>query len=236
MPVSPLVLIASVTLTAACAFGGWRLWRRPTSGRRPLDHGLALGALALLGLAPWIAVASQVMSGEWSFFAGGIHVVVAAVLALAALWQKRRRAHAETEVAWTFAEKSAALIFAALAIIYFGYFLIAPSAPLAAALPMLIGTVVLLVIVMIIGHTLIALFHYPIDEVDAEPDEREEAIRLRSARNAYYLLVAGMWALPAALLLDVGTVQVIQLWLALMVLSEMVYYGSILAYYRRQAA
>jgi hypothetical protein len=72
----------------------------------------------------------------------------------------------------------------------------------------------------------------PADELDAPPDERDQAIERLGARNAGYVVGVGFWVVPGLAVGPVETFIVVNTWFAFLVLSELVRCSSVVAYYR----
>ena len=69
----------------------------------------------------------------------------------------------------------------------------------------------------------------------AETDERDRLIAARSARNGYYALMAGLWAMPFVALYGATPVLMANCLLALTVLGEAIQLASRAAYDRAPA-
>lgn len=118
----------------------------------------------------------------------------------------------------------------------FGFYFVVAARMLAAGvtepapfLPLLIVTIVLLVVVLAVGHTVAAL-------VGGRPegrDERDRLISWRAEHNSGWLLGAGVVAAIFALGLPVGRAWVANGLLLALLLSEILAYGLRLYYYRR---
>jgi hypothetical protein len=51
-------------------------------------------------------------------------------------------------------------------------------------------------------------------------------------RNAYFALAGAFWAIPVMLLAELPLVTALNIWFGLLVAAEIVYYSSVIAYYR----
>jgi hypothetical protein len=145
---------------------------------------------------------------------------------------------------FSFKEKSLLVSLCALLLVYGGYFLEVLSGgsqpTLAAMLKSMIALVVALVIVHVVLHVVIAL-----DDEEEAADERDRAVRQRAAVAGYNVLFVAVLLIIGRLLVlgaraegDAGAVAISQVDLAnlilgALVLSEMVYYGAQLFWYRR---
>lgn len=145
---------------------------------------------------------------------------------------------------FSFKEKSLLISLVALLMVYGGYFagvLSGDAEPtLAAMLETLLGLVVALVVVHVAFHIVISL-----DDVEEAEDERDRAVRRHAAVAGYNVLFVALLLITGRLLvLGAGTeeadspapmtlVELANLMLAAMVVSEVVYYGAQLFFYRR---
>ena len=222
-------VFGTVLWVTACLLAAFKIWKSSrTDGFYP-EHALLSAGILLLALAPCIAL----IVGTTSFLGGGIHVVFALMLFGGSYRARRHRLNpTDSQSVMSFREKSSILVLTALVVVFLGYFLRTWGVTLEVAIPEFIGTVVLLIIIMIIGHIAIALYHAPLDEVDEEMDERDSAIELRSVRNAYYAMASGFWVIPVLLMLSFPTLVIVNVWFAILVCTEVVKYGSVVAYYR----
>jgi hypothetical protein len=154
---------------------------------------------------------------------------------LAASLQARRHGLKPTMVhsRMTFREKSAALRFAALCLVFVAYFAKSWNAPQEVVVHLFIGSVALLVVILAIGHIALAVLHVPLGEVEDALDERDRDVELRSIRNAHYVLVGGIWITIALPIAGAPTLTIVNTAFAAFVLSELIRYGSLVAYYRR---
>lgn len=228
LPLGPLVIgffIASV-------FVAVRVYRMAGDASPP-ERGLFASACVLVGIAPVVWFLVGWLAGETSVFTGGIQLVVAAALAGAAALGRNRRRQPEAVVSrWHFNEKSAFIIVAAIVVVCVTFARRAWGADDAVVLASFGRFIVELIVLIVIGHIIAALTHAPIEAVDAEPDERDREVTLLSARNAYYLLFAGFVSLPFYAVFQPSVVGFVVTWTGVLVLSEFVYYVSVLTYYR----
>jgi hypothetical protein len=91
----------------------------------------------------------------------------------------------------------------------------------------LIGVTILMTLIGIVGGIALAVYRRP-----EQRDERDRAVQLRGARNAYYALAVGVWCV---LLLSIAPVPHGVLFATLLGafgLAELVRLGSELIYYR----
>lgn len=232
---SPPMIIWAGTLVwvAFCLTGTTVILRRRWQGRFFMEHAYLTGVLLLLALAPCIGLLVFAISGVISFWSGGMQLIFAVLLGLAAYRARQHRLNPQTSSsARTFKEKSAALVLVTILVVFAAYFIHTWGSDLDMAIPSLIGSVALLVVMMVIGHITLALLHTPADELNEEPDERDRAVELLSMRNAYYVLSVGIWVVPIVAISPLPTLTQVNLWLALVVISEAVKYGSVFSYYR----
>ena len=223
----------TVLWTGACLFAVITIWKRRKTDQFFPEHILLTVGILLLAIAPCVALIVFAFGETTSFLGGGIQIVFALILFGGSYRARRHRLNpTDSESSMSFREKSSILVLAALVVVFLGYFARTLGATLAVAIPEFIGSVVLLILIMIVGHIVIAVYHSPLDEVDEAMDERDSAIELRSVRNAYYTMVIGFWAIPVLLILSFPALIIANTWFAILVLSEVVKYGSVVAYYR----
>ena len=231
--VTPIATAFCVAWIVASLLAAVVLLRRRDSGRLLPEHGYRLGALLLLALAPATFLLTSWLSGSAMYFGSVVQLVMAAALfAVAARTRKERLSPGSTASSMRFAEKSALLVLIAVVALFAQYFFRTWDSEAAVAIASLVGTVIMLVVVLIVGHIGIALFHSPTSELDDTPDERDREIVQRSMRNAYIALSIAFWSMPVLILLPLPTREVLQYWFLFLVLSEVVYQGSIVRYYR----
>lgn len=144
----------------------------------------------------------------------------------------------------SYREKSAALTFVVLSCVYLGYFALTWSLGPGAVIPLFIVSTLLVIVLMAVGHAGIALFQvFGTDrkhwrdtlrkgDLEEAVDERDRDANLRSIRNAHYVLAFGIWIVPALALLSAPPLIVANSAFSVFVLSELVYYGSLVTIYR----
>lgn len=143
---------------------------------------------------------------------------------------------------FSFQEKSAAV--SLLAVLgtygYYFYFVLLGSGPATPAemLGWMIGLVVVLVVIEVVFQSLIAAFNA--QEAEASADERERLINLKSYRISYLILAAGALCTLGRLLFgsvvepqEVTLLEIANLLLASLVVSEAAGYGVQLYHFRR---
>jgi hypothetical protein len=196
------------------------------------EHGFFLGGLACLALTPGLLLLRHGFGVAPSISGGIVPLVVAAVFFSASLNAKRQRLNPEARSLMTFREKSAGVTLVATAFVYLTYLYSTWNATLEVAIPVFIVSVVLIVIILTIGHIVIAVFHSPMEELDEAPDERDKEAQKYGMRNAYYLLAVGIWAVPILSIMSFPPLVVANTAFAVVVLSELAKYGSLLFFYR----
>lgn len=227
------LMLAAACWLALCGAAAFFAFRRFGGFPRHAGGVLLFAGLGLLALAPLTFLTLLRLTGNPSYLGSAVQVA-AAVLCFAAAWRARKVAlkpEASTGNR-TFAEKSAVVVLIALLALSVQYFSSAWPLTGKAAVEHFLGSVVLLVALMIVGHILIALFHHPHADLDAPRDERDRAVDLHSMRNAYYFLVAAFWTVPVLLIAGPPLVVSLNIWFGLLVASEIAYYTSVIAYYR----
>ncbi len=222
---------ASAFWVASCALSALLIWRKQVEPLRT-EVIFVYVAIGLLALAPVVALVVYGFSGERTFLGGGVHVVLAAVLLVAARRASKAAGNENFLSGMTYREKSAGLTFAALVLVAGNVSWRLWNGPEAGIVGVLIESVVALVIIMIVGHTLIALFHQPLGEIDIPEDERDRALSLQSTRNAAWVLGAGMWTVMIMALFPPLTAVTAPVILGFILLAELVWYGSLFCYYR----
>ncbi|HEY5411023.1 MAG TPA: hypothetical protein VIJ94_09895 [Caulobacteraceae bacterium] len=127
--------------------------------------------------------------------------------------------------------KSSLAGLAALALVYGSYFLwaLAPGHTAHDDLAHMVGAAIGLTIILIILEIIIAVRDR---SPAARVDERDSIVGLRSARNGYYALVGMIWWVPIVALLGAPAVLLANLSLGMLVLAEMVHFGSRVIYDR----
>jgi hypothetical protein len=145
---------------------------------------------------------------------------------------------------FSFKEKSILISLIAVSAIYGGYFFDvltgASGQSLSGMLQTMLGIVIALVVVHVIFHIVIAL-----DDVDQAEDERDRAVARRASVFGYNVLLVAVLAIIGRTLIlgaraEAGSlaappdsIETVNLLLAGLVLSEIVYYGTQLLFYRR---
>lgn len=130
-------------------------------------------------------------------------------------------------------EKRLWLSFASTVVI-FGYYLvraltIGEGHP-GEILGLFISVVVLQAVVAGVGEVVLVL---RARERPERVDERDRKIALRAARNAYYVLVVGVWCALTTAVLPVGAFWYGHVLLVAFLVAELARFGSQLVYYRR---
>ena len=135
-------------------------------------------------------------------------------------------------------EKTAWLSLAAISIAFTPYFAIVASIPHASALPNLrqLGLFAAVVfaqaLILALGHVYLAA-RTPL-EARTPPDERDRSISRRSITLAYYVLICGMIVVGCVMPFTSGGWTIINAALLMIVLAEIVHYGTAVFNYRRQ--
>jgi hypothetical protein len=132
--------------------------------------------------------------------------------------------------------KSAAAATGAMALVYGGYFLWARAADHSAGsvFAHMVLAIVLLAGIMVVLETGLAIAasrHRPA----LQADERDALIAARSARNGYYALLSCLWCAPLLSLSGAPAILTANCILGMMVLAEMVHFGSRVVYDLRGA-
>lgn len=235
MGTTEIMILGGVALWVLLLTGlALRLYLRRRNGSFYAEHALVIGSLLLLALAPCVLLVIRFLGGTPSIAQIAIHLVFAGLLLVAA-WQSRRQRLSpggDDGSTVTYSEKSAAVVVLGQLVVFGGYFWQHWSSSLAELIPAFVGALVLLVIIMVVGHIIIALFHYPIQEIDEPLDERARQIEALADRNGNLVIMAGFWTVPFLALSPAPAALVINCWLAFLVLSAVVKYGSIVAYAR----
>ncbi|MEC9372746.1 MAG: hypothetical protein VYC34_02845 [Planctomycetota bacterium] len=134
----------------------------------------------------------------------------------------------------SYPERSARLQFAALLLIFGGYFSVAAVMmanginALPAYAPLFTVCVILLAIVLVAGHTLEAIRRRPEPE-----DERDRLIGWRAESNASWILGAGVVIAITAMVVNINPVWVAHFLFASLLISELTKLALQLLYYRR---
>lgn len=227
-------IAAAIVWSAGCLFAAHRMLAGRPGGTLPHDRLFAIIAILSLGLAPWISLAVYIADDGRSVSGGLVNVAVAAVLFLASARARQRRVQpgGGEPSATPFRQKSAALMALTLVVVYAAYFAMTWRNP-ALVVPLFLGSALLVVVVATVGHTLLALFHAPVDEADTPEDERDREAERYGIRNSYLVLAWGIWAVPAVCLLQSPLWTIANLAFLFAVLAEIVRYLSLVRYYRR---
>ena len=91
-----------------------------------------------------------------------------------------------------------------------------------------VSIIVMIIIVEIISHIILTIAHRPETE-----DERDQLIELKATRNAYYILVAGVWIAIGQFWFSTAPLLVIHIILFFFILGEILSDITKLVYYRR---
>lgn len=197
------------------------------------EQALLLTGLGLLAIAPCTFLVMTLFSESPSLFASVIQVSGGALLFAAAYRARQARLNPEAAASrWVYPQKSAVVILLALGALAYNFFGTTRAVPADEAIARFIAAIVLLVILLIVGHIVIAVLHAPANDLDAPRDERDRAVELYSMRNAYYALTAGFLAMPAIMIAGLPLAKALSIWFALLLVAEIIYYSSIIAYYR----
>ncbi len=216
-----------------CFAAALSIYRRRERGEFYQEHQFLILTILMLALAPSVLLITYFLTGSASPSQIIIHLVLAVLLMLAFARARHRRLNlTNTDSAQTFHEKSALLVVVGQLIVFGGYFYSTWNSCLETAIPAFVGSVVMLIIILIAGHILIALLHSPIGDLNEPADERDRLILLRSSRNAGWITSLGFWSIPVMALAPLSMHHVLNIWLAVLVLSSVIQYGSIAAYYR----
>lgn len=231
---SELLVLAGVGLWVALLLvGAWRIYRKRRDGAFYTEHAFVIGSVLLLAIAPVVLVIVHFVDGAPSIGHIAVHLLGAVLLLAAAYQARRRRLNPELEGSpQTYREKSAVLVVLSQMLVFGAYFYANWSATLEEMIPAFVGALVLLVIIMVIGHIVIAVFHYPVEEIDEPMDQMARQIDVLGNRNGNLIIVAGFWIVPFLALSPAPAPLVLNCWLAFLVLSAVVKYGSVVAYSR----
>ncbi len=235
METSEIVGLAGVALWVLllCGFAV-NLYRQRRNGAFYAEQALLIGSLLLLALAPCVLLIIRFAGGVPSIGHIAIHLVFSCLLLVAAYLSRQRRLNAAPDdgSSVTYSEESAMVVVLGQVLVFGGYFYLNWSASLEELIPAFFAAVVLLVIIMVIGHIIVALFHYPIEEIDAPIDERGRQIDALGNRNGNWVILAGFWTVPFLALSPVPASLVLNCWLAFLVLASIVKYSSVIVYSR----
>lgn len=131
----------------------------------------------------------------------------------------------------SFREKSAAITLLAMLSAFglYGWRLLAGHVGPAEEFGLLIAAIAAQVLLIAVGHVLLAI---AVRRGPEPLDERDRLVALKARRNAYWVALVGLFAMMAVVLFGTSAVQVINGLLAVVVAAEVVRYGSQLAYWR----
>jgi hypothetical protein len=132
--------------------------------------------------------------------------------------------------------RSAAMMTAAIGVIFGLYFLWSStgSRTVGESLAQLIGTIILLTVVITVFEVIVAIANRR-RRGESLADERDALITARSARNGYFALLAGVWVTPVLALTGAPGLVTANFTLGMIVLAEMVNFGSRVVYDLRGA-
>jgi len=137
----------------------------------------------------------------------------------------------------SYQEKSIWVILISTVLVFGSYFYAAfklfpftsfPNSPLIA---LFIGTIVGYIILQIILHIGLALFH--VKEAEGDTDERDALIELKATRISYFVLIFGVWVAGCSMFLFISTVTMANIIMFFFVLAEIIGNVVQLYYYRR---
>ncbi|HKW51760.1 MAG TPA: hypothetical protein VJQ53_08515 [Candidatus Eisenbacteria bacterium] len=134
----------------------------------------------------------------------------------------------------SFEEKSVWIQLIGMVVVLGSYFVVAARmlsmgvTVVAAFVPLFCVAVVLLVVVLVAGHTIVAIASRPEGR-----DERDRVIEWRAERNSSWILSVGVLAAITGMVLSVANVWIAHLLMLSMLLSEVAGYVFQLVYYRR---
>jgi hypothetical protein len=138
------------------------------------------------------------------------------------------------EMGMSYKGKAASASMLALAVVYGAYFWDAPGVDASGmtVLAHMAATVVQMVVVMIVFYIIMAI-------ADRKPrhmaDERDAVIGARAARNGYYTLLSLTWVAPILVLSGSPNIIIANILLGMIVLAELVHFGSHVFYDLRGA-
>jgi hypothetical protein len=231
MSLIPLWAFAGTIIwVALCTVAVWKVYSSGNNAQITHAKGFLIGSILLLALAPCILLIIQGTGGTPSISQISVHLLFSAVLAGAAY--RNAQADEENNSNQPYRQKSALLMCIANAGVFGVYFAQNWNSSLEDAIPGFVGAVVLLVVLMVIGHIALAILHLPVDEVESSPDERERLIETLGNRNANFIIALGFWTVPFLALSPLPGVIVLNSWLAFLVLSSLIKYGSVAMYYQ----
>lgn len=218
---------------SGCVFGMYKVVTRPTSGERSPEHMLSAVAFLLLAAAPVLSLALYQFTPVDHYWAG-LGPLLGALLVIGIRTRLRaQRIAADEDLSVTrFREKSARLMFAALLVLTAGSVIYVLLNGVALIIPTIMASTILLIVAAIIGHGVIAALHAPMEETDTPADEFDESVNSLSMRNAYYVMMVGIWAILATALLGLPAHVLALVSFSLIAIAELTYYGSMVRYYR----
>ncbi len=134
----------------------------------------------------------------------------------------------------SFEEKSAWIQLVSLVVVLGGYFVTAAQmlaqgiTVVMAYAGVFIGSVVMLVIVLVVGHTVVAIFGG-----SEKRDERDKLIEWRAEGHSSWILAAGVFIAVTGLVLSFENVWIANLLIFSLLLSEVAKLVLQIVYYRR---
>ncbi len=136
----------------------------------------------------------------------------------------------------SFRARSAAMTTAAIAVIFGAYFAWSSAKERSAAqsLAEFIAAIIVLTVVITAFEIAVAIVHRR-RRGERLADERDALISARSARNGYFTLLAGVWVTPILALTGAPGLITANFTLGMIVLAEIVNFGSRVAYDLRGA-
>jgi len=224
--------------TIGCGVGIGRLYRLHKSGKYYAEHSKYGGAVALLLMAPYTSLLVYYFTPIEHLWTGAGQLLGALVLWAVGLRSRSQRMNPDSErfSQTSFREKSAILMFATLVVLTLSGLTFVATYGLSTLAPVILAAVAMLITIAIVGHLAIAVLQNPIDELDSAADERDREVELGSIRNAYYVLGFGIWSIPVIAVIDLSGLIVALVACSLILAAELVYYGSLVRYYRTGVA
>jgi hypothetical protein len=132
--------------------------------------------------------------------------------------------------------KSAAAAAAAIAVVYGAYFWWARNAATTAdVLAHMIGAIVAVAVIATVLEIVVAVIDRRAASSGSRTDERDRLIATRGARNGYYVLLSMIWVAPLLALSGAPSTLTANAILGMIVLAEMVHFGSRVVYDARGA-
>lgn len=127
--------------------------------------------------------------------------------------------------------KSAAAATIAMALVYGGYFFWAstPGRTEANVFSHMVLAIVLMVVIIVVLESGLAIAAAR-QRAALQADERDALIAARSARNGYYALLSCLWCAPLLALSGAPATLTANCILGMMVLAELVHFGSRVVY------